>query len=127
MMRHIASRSASILFLSLLTVGCGNPAHNPNAANGPLRGFAFSPPSLTVLSPNAAPVNSVPFTIQVEGTNFSTDAIVFWNGKPLLTRFVNSQQLFADLASTDLMLSGMIPVYVHTGGLNSNTLEFDLH
>jgi hypothetical protein len=25
------------------------------------------------------------------------------------------------------MLSGMIPVYVHTGGLNSNTLEFDLH
>jgi len=128
-MRQIGSLSASLLplFLFLITMGCGNPSHNPNAASGPIAGFSFSPPSITALSPNSAPVDSVPFTLEVAGANFTTDAIVFWNGTPLFTTFVNSQQLFADLASTDLMLSGMIQVYVRTGGLNSNTVEFDLH
>jgi hypothetical protein len=65
--------------------------------------------------------------MEVDGANFGTDAIVFWNGNPLLTRFVNSQQLFADLTSTNLMFSGMVQVYVRTGGLNSNTVEFNLH
>jgi hypothetical protein len=65
--------------------------------------------------------------MEVNGTNFDTDAVVFWNGTPLLTRFVNSQQLLADLTSTNLMFAGTIPVYVRTHGLNSNTVEFDLH
>jgi hypothetical protein len=69
----------------------------------------------------------VPFTIEVDGANFTIDAIVFWNGTPLFTRFVNSQKLLADIRSTNLMLSGMVPVYVRTSGLNSNTVEFDLH
>jgi hypothetical protein len=40
---------------------------------------------------------------------------------------VNSQKLLADIRSTNLMLSGMVPVYVRTSGLNSNPAEFDLH
>lgn len=110
----------------ILTVGCGTPSHHPDGANGPLVETTFSPPSLTKLSPSTAPVDSVPFTIELDGTNFGTDAIVFWNGAPLFTRFVNSKELLADLTSTDLMLAGMIKVYVRTAGLNSNTLEFNL-
>ena len=64
--------------------------------------------------------------MDVNGANFGPDAIVFWNGQPLFTRFVNSQHLFADLASANLMLPGMIQVYVRTAGLNSNTVEFGL-
>jgi hypothetical protein len=86
-----------------------------------------SPPSIAALAPNGAPVNSVPFTMEVDGANFLPDAIVFWNGTPLFTTFVNSQQLLADLTTTNLMVAGMIKVYVRTGGLNSNTVEFDLH
>jgi hypothetical protein len=113
-----------VLFISL---GCGTPSHNPTAGNGTFKVDSFSPPSITTLTPNTAPVNSVPFTIEVDGANFTTDALVFWNGKPIFTRFVNSQQLFADLKSTDLMFSGMIEVYVRASALNSNTVEFDLH
>ena len=126
-MRPIASLSASVPLLFLISVGCGNPSHNPNLANGPLRGVTSSPPSITNLLPNSAPVNAVPFTMEVDGTNFDTNAQVVWNGTPLFTTFVNSQQLFADLTSTNLMLAGTIQVYVRTDGLNSNTVEFDLH
>jgi hypothetical protein len=128
-MQGIRSLSASILafFIVTITVGCGTPSHNPMAANGPLRVFTSSPPSIAALSPDNAPANSVPFTMEVDGANFDSDAIVFWNGNPLFTRSVNSQQLFADLRSTNLMLPGMVQVYVRTGGLNSNTVEFNLH
>jgi hypothetical protein len=127
-MRYIGCRSAGLLVLfSLITMGCGSPSHSPNNSNGPIRVLSASPPSIAALSPNGAPVNSVPFTIEVDGANFLPDAIVFWNGTPLFTTFVNSQQLLADLTTTNLMFAGMIKIYVRTGGLNSNTVEFDLH
>jgi len=126
-MRHIGCRSAGLLVLSLIMMGCGSPSHPPNATNGPTRVFSDSPPSIAALLPNGAPVNSVPFTMEVDGANFLPDAIVFWNGTPLSTTFMDSRQLLADLTSPNLMLAGMIKVYVRTGGLNSNTVEFDLH
>ena len=126
-MRHVGCRSAGLLVLfSVVTIGCGNPSHSPSV-NGPLRTASPSPPpSITTLSPTGAPSNSAPFTMQVNGNNFLPDAIVVWNGSPVSTRFVNSQQLFADLTATNLMLSGMVQVFVRTGGLNSNTVEFNL-
>ena len=127
-MRYPGFLPASLLVLFILiTLGCGNPSHNPNATPGTFKVFSSSPPSVTSLLPNSAPVNSVPFTMEVNGTNFDADAVVFWNGTPLFTTFVNSQQLLADLTSTKLMLAGMVQVYVRTDGLNSNTAEFDLH
>jgi len=68
----------------------------------------------------------VPFTIEIDGVNFLPDAIVFWNGTPLSTRFQNSRQLLADLTATNLMLKGEVPVYVRTGGINTNPVTFDL-
>ena len=126
-MGPIVSLSASVTLLFLISVGCGNPSHNPNVANGPLRVITSSPPSITNLLPSSSPVNAVPFTLEIDGTNFDTNAVVYWDGSPLSTTFVSSQQLFADLASTNLMLAGTIKVYVRTDGLNSNTVEFDLH
>ena len=126
-MRPIGFSSAALVFvLGLISVGCGDPSHSPTPANGPARGVFSSPPSIAALQPNSVPINSVPFTMEVDGNNFAPDAIVFWNGTPLHTRFVSSQQLFADLTTADLMLSGRVPVYVRTGGLNSNTVTFDM-
>ena len=124
-MRYPGFLAASLFVL--ISLGCGSPSHNPNATHGTFKVFSSSPTSITTLLPNSAPVNSVPFTMKVNGTNFDSDAVVFWNGTPLFTTFVNSQQLFADLTSTNLMLAGTIQVYVRTDGLNSNTVEFDLH
>ena len=127
-MRYPGFLPATILVLFILfTLGCGGPSHNPNATPGTFKVSSSSFPSITTLLPNSAPTNSVPFTMEIIGTNFDADAVVFWNGTTLFTRFVNSQQLFADLTGTNLMLAGTVHVYVRTHGLNSNTVEFDLH
>ena len=125
-MRHVSFLLAAVFVLSALTVGCGDPGHNPNIGNGPVRVTSFNPPSISGLSPNNAPVNSVPFAVEVDGKNFANDAVVFWSGQVVPTVFASSQKLYAQLSSTDLLYSGMIKVYVHTSGLNSNTVEFDL-
>src|SRR3954469_21574650 len=84
--------SLLVLFISF-TLGCGSPSHNPNATRGIFKVSSSSPAFIAALLPNSAPVNSVPFTIEVNGANFDTAAVVFWNGTPLFTKFVNSQQL----------------------------------
>jgi len=111
------------LLLTILgSVGCGTSAidHDPFTLK------PFSPPSITALQPASVPVNSVPFTMAVNGNNFGTDAVVFWKGSPLRTRFVNVNQVLADLKEDDLMFAGLVPVYVRTGGLNSNTVDFNV-
>ncbi len=119
----IRVRFTSVILASLLAFGCGTGSGNDPHG---LKTSTFSPPSITELVPNSVPVNSVPFAMTVNGTNFLTDAIVVWNGTPLSTTFVTSNQLVAVLGATNLMNVGLIRVYVRTGGLNSNTVDFDV-
>jgi IPT/TIG domain len=116
-------RFASVMLACLLVFGCGTGSGNDPHG---LKTSAFSPPSITELVPNSVPVNSVPFAITINGTNFLTDAIVVWNGTPLSTTVVSSNQLVAVLEATNLMNVGLIRVFVRTGGLNSNTVDFDV-
>ncbi|HYL14975.1 MAG TPA: IPT/TIG domain-containing protein [Terriglobales bacterium] len=117
-------RFIGVLLAGLLAIGCGTGPGNHDP--GLLKGSAFSPPTISTLTPNSVPVNSVPFTITVNGSNFLTDAIVLWNGTPLSTRFISSNQLLASLVQTDITTVGLIPVFVRTGGLNSNTVDFNV-
>ena len=119
----IGMRFTSVILASLLAFGCGTGSGNDPHG---LKTSTFSPPSITELVPNSVPVNSVPFALTVNGANFFTDAIVVWNGAPLSTTFVTSNQLVAVLEATNLVNTGLIRVYVRTGGLNSNTVDFDL-
>ena len=120
----IAMQFISVLLVSLLTIGCGTGSGNHDPQG--LKTSTFSPPSITELVPSSVPVNSVPFAVTINGTNFLTDATVFWNGTPVITTFVTSNQLVASLEATDLMNVGLTRVYVRTGGLNSNTVDFDV-
>jgi hypothetical protein len=112
-MRYIA-----FLLASLLTLGCGMGSgnHDPRSVVA-----VFSAPSITTLTPN-----SVPFTMTINGSNFGTDAVVFWNNTPQFTMFVTSKQLMANVTENDLMFWGLVPVYVRTGGMNSNTVDFNV-
>jgi hypothetical protein len=117
-------RYLSVLLASLLTLGCGlgGPAsHDPHTVVA-----LFAPPAVTTLIPNSVPVNSVAFTMTINGSNFTTDAVVFWNNAPQFTTFVTSNQLMVAVTAEDLMFWGMVPVYVRTGGMNSNTVDFDV-
>jgi len=116
-------RYLSILLASLSLVGCGAPISNPEPR--PVSVIAMSP-SITNLFPTSTPVNSVPFNMTVNGSNFDTAAVVFWNGEAQRTIFITSNQLMVSLTDTDLQFAGMVPVYVRSSGLNSNTVEFNV-
>ena len=115
-------RLFGLLLLILSCFGCG--AGTGMVHHGPNFGTGFSPPAITTLTPNSVPVNSVPFTMMVNGSNFGADSIVFWNGVQQHTTFVSPTQLMADVTVVDLMMSGQIHVFVRTGGMNTNTVDF---
>jgi hypothetical protein len=120
-------RSSPVLLLvALVCVGCGTS--DPPAKNDP-RHSVSAPviqPAITTLTPNSVPVNSVPFTMTVNGSDFERDAVVYFNGAPLNTTFITSKQVVAQLTSANLMFAGLTPVYVRTQGFNSNTVDFDV-
>lgn len=106
-------------------IGCGSPVSNkgsdPSAAS-----VVLVPPSISELSPGTVPVNSVPFAMTVNGSNFGTDATVFWHGVPQHTVFITPSQLMVSVTSDDLQFTGLVPVYVLSAGLTSNTLDFNV-
>ena len=120
-MRSLSLLLATLL-LTLSSIDCGSAA-----GNDPFKTTAaFAPPTITVLSPNAAPVNSVAFTLAITGSNFSTDSVVFWHGTPRFTRYVSSTELMVSVTATDLSYFGQVPIYVRAQGQNSYTVEFDV-
>lgn len=113
-------RSASLLLLVVLSVGCGT--RDPKTTFS----TSFNPPALTALAPNTVPVNSTPFVLTVTGNNFGVDAIVFWNNVPHTARFLSPTQLQVSVTADDLTIFGQVPVYVQTAGMKSNTVNFDV-
>jgi IPT/TIG domain len=119
-----AMRSLPVLLLSsLIMIGCGSASKGPDPR--PISVVTLSP-SIMQLSPPSTPVNSVPFMLTVNGTNFGTDATVFWGGVALHTIFITPNQLMASLTSDNLQFTGLVQVYVRSAGLNSNTMDFNV-
>jgi IPT/TIG domain len=118
-------RYLPILVALLAMVGCGNPVSNKGGDPRTVSVFVL-PPSITQLTPATTPVNSVPFLLTVNGTNFGTGSIVFWNGMPLHTVFMTSSQLVATIAPQNLLFTGLVQVHVLSGGLTSNTVDFNI-
>jgi hypothetical protein len=115
-------RFISLMLLVAFGVACGNGKRSETF--GPRAGFGVSTPSINALTPNSSPVNSTPFTMTIQGSNFGADAVAFWNGTAQQTTSVNSSQLLVTVTATDLMFAGSTHVFVRTGGLNSNTVDF---
>ncbi|PYX92721.1 MAG: hypothetical protein DMG71_17245 [Acidobacteria bacterium] len=115
-------RIITVLLAVLMGSGCG--AGNGKRPLGAMFSSAVVVPAITALSPTSVPVNSVPFMMTVNGTNFGTDAIVFWNGIPQKTTVITPQQLVVAITDADLTDSGLVHIFVRTGGQNSNTADF---
>ena len=117
-------RLISLLLLFSLTVGCGSGTHV--AGRDPRPGFGVTFPSITALTPSSSPVNSPSFTMTIQGTNFGTDAVAMFNGVTQQTTFINSTALLVTVTDTDLMFAGLTHVLVRSGGMNSNTVDFNV-
>ena len=115
-------RTLALLFVSLISFGCGYGSRNYNP--GMTGGGAA--PAIATLSPSSAMHGGTAFTLTINGSNFGTDAAVYWNGAAQGTMYVTGNQVTAAITASDIANTGMVPVYVRSGGQNSNTVNFDV-
>ena len=98
---------SALLFAALLTgTGCGYGS----TANTPAMAGAI--PAIAQLAPNSAPAGSAGLTLTVNGSNFSTTAVVNWNSTVLTTTYVTASQLTAAVPSSALATAASVPVTV---------------
>jgi hypothetical protein len=84
-------------------------------------------PSIASLSPAYAGAAGAAFTLTVNGSNFTSNAAIDWNGTALSTQFVTSTQLTAQVPASNIITSGNFAVTVvnlGSSGGTSGTLQF---
>ncbi len=87
-------------------------------------------PQLASLSPSSATQGGPGFTLTVNGSGFSPQSIVLWNGSQRLALFQSESVMTATISPSDLNASGKIPVSVFTptpGGGTSNSVDFTIN
>lgn len=79
-----------------------------------------SMPSISQLSPGTATAGTAQFQLEVDGANFTSGAIVNFNGVAQATTFVSAAKLEATIPASAVTAPGMMPVTVTdpaTGGI----------
>ena len=104
-----------------------------SASSGTLATFAFQivgplPPVVFSLSPSSLLAGSPGFALQVSGTNFTTDAVVRWNGSSRPTTFVNPSFVEAQISAADIATAGSAQVAVSSAsaGATSAPITFEI-
>ena len=91
-----------------------------------------TPPAVTSISASTTSTASTPycstqgFTLTVNGTNFTSDAVVNWNGTPQPTTFVSATQLTAAVPATTAAFPGTTGITVSNSLGASNASPFTL-
>ncbi len=98
-------KATLLVTLTALTLACGYSSKTtPPVAGAVPTIAALSPPSMTAGSPA--------FTLTVNGTNFSSNAMVNWNGAAQTTTFVSANQLMMVVPAAAIANSGAVAVTV---------------
>jgi hypothetical protein len=99
---------STTLLLALIAtgVGCGYSSKATTPA------VAGAMPAIAQLAPDNATSGSAGFTLTVNGTDFSTTAVVNWNGTALTTTYISTSQLMATVSATDIATPATVPVTV---------------
>lgn len=112
---------AVLLGLVLLSLGCGYGSHNYNTMAG---NTPTTAPAISQLSPSSATSGGMGFVLTVNGSNFGTDATLYWNGAPRSSTYVTGNQVTAAISAADISSKGTVSVYVRSNNQNSNTVNF---
>lgn len=86
-------------------------------------------PVLTRLSPSRTFAGSSGVDLVLEGTGFTTDSRVVWNGTSRAATFVSATQLRLQVAATDLAIAGSVSVAIVNpapGGGTSSGIPFQI-
>jgi hypothetical protein len=126
--------TATVSALQSATIGgTAVTVQNPGPGGGTSLGLTYTGsngvPTLTTLSPAAAPQNGAAFTLTLNGAGFNAASIVKWNNVNRTTTFVSGTQITAAIPASDLSAAGTANVRVTNngvGGGNSATLNFTI-
>jgi hypothetical protein len=131
-MKTILPLLATIVLLTLFTLGCGGYGSGSGSGSGSMA--AGAPNIANPLVPNTATAGSVAFTLTVNGSGFVNGSVIYWNSTAHTTQFMTNGQLTTPISATEVATAGSVPVYVKnpggTGiynnqpGQSSNTVTF---
>lgn len=98
--------------------------------SGALTFFINNPvPSLTGLGFSTIAAGGPAGSLTVTGNGFVPSSVVFWNGRPLPTRFISRTQLIVDYLAADIACAGLIRMTVFSpapGGGTSVVQTFSI-
>ena len=113
-----------------VSVTAASAANSPQTVAVTLTVTGANPvPVVSTLSPGSAAAGGSGFTLTVNGSNFTSGALVQWNGANRTTTYINVTQLQATIPSSDIAASGTGQVTVVNpapGGGQSNALSFTI-
>ncbi len=104
-------------------------AGNTEAVQNVQANINYPVPSTTSLSPASAQAGGPSFTLTVNGHNFNTGSVVFWNGTALTTTFVAYQQVTAHVSASliaSVATASVTVVNPAPGGGTSNVQTFTI-
>ncbi|MGP0019695.1 MAG: IPT/TIG domain-containing protein [Candidatus Sulfotelmatobacter sp.] len=101
------AKSISLAALIALTVACGYSAKTTPPVAGTM-------PAIAQLNPDSATAGGEAFTLTVNGSNFSSKAVVNWNGvaQTANTTYVSGSQLTVTVPASLISASGTIQITV---------------
>lgn len=103
-------KTISLLTLIALTMACGYSSKPAAPAPG-------SMPTIAQLNPDNVSSGGAAFTLTVTGTNFSSKAMVNWNGvAQTSTTFVSATEVTVAVPSSAIMAAGTVQITVTNPG-----------
>ena len=124
--------SATVLTAQIPTIGVAAAATanvtvvNPSPGGGTSNTAVFTVtasqaiPAISSISPTSATAGGANVTLTVNGSNFTSESSVVWNGQGLTTTFVNSSQLTAQLISKWTAFPGSANIVVLISGVGES-------
>ena len=92
--------------LAAFTLACGY------SSNATMPAPPGSMPAISALAPNTMTSRGPSFVLTVNGSNFSTQGTINWNGTAQTTTFVSANQLTATIAASDIATPATVAVTV---------------
>jgi len=97
-----------LVALTALSLGCGYSKKTTPAQPGTM-------PAISQLSPSSGAADTA-LPLEVDGTNFSANAVINFNGAAQTTTFVSATKLETTIPASAVMNTGTVPVSVTNPG-----------
>lgn len=116
--KPVAALASIMVFFCFFLIGCGGgggSTSTPGPTPTPVPG-----PQIASINPSTVGGGFTAFTLTVNGSTFSSNSVVQWNGSSRTTTFVSSTQLTAAITAADVATPGNVTVTVVTPGIPSS-------